>query len=96
LAQKKKRRGTTDNTGWGLDFQLAKGTGVFVGPVFIVIVLVENVVIAVTNLKSCIFLCIVKLIKAVPVTVAHRGGDYRCAPRVSPTVCALGVVIQVG
>jgi ABC-type antimicrobial peptide transport system permease subunit len=81
--------GTTDNTGWGLDFQLAKGTGVFVGPVFIVVVLVENVVIAVTNLKSCIFLCIVKLIKAVPVTVAHRGGDYRCAPRVSPTVCAL-------
>jgi hypothetical protein len=28
-------------------------------------VLVENVVIAVTNLESCIFLCIVKLITAV-------------------------------
>jgi hypothetical protein len=33
--------------------------------VFIVIVLVENIVIAVTNLESCIFLCIVKVIKAV-------------------------------
>jgi hypothetical protein len=57
--------------------------------VSIVIVLDENVVIAVTNLKSGIFLCIVKLIKTVPVTFAHRGGNYRCAPRVSRTVCAL-------
>jgi hypothetical protein len=34
-------------------------------PLLLLIILVENVVIAVTNRESCIFLCIVKVIRAV-------------------------------
>jgi hypothetical protein len=51
--------------------------------VFVVIVLVENVVIVVTNRESCIFLCIVNVIKAVlrkhsPIAEGITGAHLVC------------------
>jgi hypothetical protein len=57
-------------------------------------VLVEHVVIAVTNLESCIFLCIVKVIKAVLRNI--RQSRRRLQVRTSCVADSLRVVIQVG
>jgi hypothetical protein len=59
---------------------------------------VENVVIAVTNLESCIFLCIVNVIRAVlrkhsPIAEETRVG--RLQVRTSCVADSLRVVIQV-